>query len=936
MTEANAGPTWEVLPTGTVTFLYTDIEGSTRLWQEHPAVMPRVIERHDALLRELVTLHSGIVFRTMGDAICAAFPTASEALAAAVGGQRALLATTWDDGIALRVRMALHSGAAETRQGDYVGHTLNRVARLMAAGHGGQILLSGATYELVRDQIPSDTEIRDLGEHRLKDLVMPERIYQACVRDLPAEFPPLRTIDAHPTNLPVEPTSYVGRERETQEVVTLLRQDGVRLLTLTGPGGTGKTRLSVRAGAMLLGDFPDGVFFVSLGSVADPALLAPTIVAALGIQDVAGQPLETTLQQYLRDKRLLLVLDNFEHLTERSPLVADILTAAPHVKMLVTSRSVLRLSTEHDYAVPPLAIPDVEHLPTLEALSQYDAVALFIQRARAARADFMVTNENAPAVAEICARLDGLPLAIELAAARVRLFPPQSLLRRLESRLQTLTGGALDLPARQQTLRGALDWSHSLLTPDEQRLLARLSIFAGPWTLEAAEEICNEDNSLDLLQGVESLVEKSLLRQEDREGEPYFSMLQTIREYAMEKLQQGGEAGRLQERHAAYFLQVAQRYAWLDAFAAGTVDAGLQVLDAANEDVRFALAAALDRGDAGVALTLSSVLATLYWYTRGYWHEGKRWLESALALPAARDLPGPRAHALVGLGSICLQLNDYPAARANLEEGVALAGADDPWVVFAIVTLGWVAAAEGDLATARRLMEDAAVSARQTGNAWIVADILHSLGALEMLQQEYDSAATHLHEALAFLEGKNMAFGTGYVRNSLGDLARIRGDYHDAEAYYLSSLDDFEATGNASGRASANHNLGYVSLHNGNTKRAAERFMTALGQFRTLGDRRGMAECLIGLAAVAAARNQPKRAAQLHAVGAHILQDLGAVQHPTNIPDSDTHLDRARSQIPEEIYRAAWEDGWAMDLEAGVKYALEVPDLTAPAKPATG
>ena len=505
-------------PSGTVTFLFTDIEGSSRMWEKSPQTMRTALARHDEVIRSAIETTGGHVFKTMGDAFCAAFPTAPDALEVALSTQRALLVDqeVWGEAGPLLVRMALHTGAAEEREGDYFGPPLNRVARLLSAGHGGQTLLSLPAQELVRDLLPVGVELRDLGEHRLKDLARPERVFELLAPDLPADFPPLRTLESRPNNLPMQPTLLVGREREVEEVRGRLLAPEVRLLTLTGPGGTGKTRVALQAAADLLDEFEDGVYFVALATITDPTLVASTVAQVLGVRESGDQPLIEGIKDYLKDKRLLLVLDNFEQVLEAAPLAGELLSA-PRLEVLATSRIALGVYGEHEYAVPPLEVPDPKRLPGLEALSQYEAVRLFIERARAAKADFEITNENAPAVAEICARLDGLPLAIELAAARVKLLPPKAMLGRLGRRLKLLTGGARNLPERQRTLRGAIEWSHALLEEGEKTLFARMAVFSGGRTLEAIEAVCDAggDLPLDTFEGVSSLLDKSLLRQEE-------------------------------------------------------------------------------------------------------------------------------------------------------------------------------------------------------------------------------------------------------------------------------------------------------------------------------------------------------------------------------------------------------------------------------------
>jgi predicted ATPase/class 3 adenylate cyclase len=507
-------------PTGTLTFLFTDIEGSTRLWEHDAPAMQAALARHDELLKLAIEERGGYVFKTVGDAFCAVFPTASDALEAALEIQRRLLSSEWEQSEPLRVRMALHTGAAEERDGDYFGPPVNRVARLLSAAHGGQVLLSLPTQELVRDQLLVGTTLRDLGEHRLKDLFRPERVFQLSAPELPSEFPPLRTLEAYRNNLPLQPTPLIGRENEVSEVCDLLGGEATRLLTLTGPGGIGKTRVALQAAADLLEDFTDGAFFVPLATLTEAELFFSAVAETLGVKETAEQPLDETLKDYLSERRLLLLLDNFEQVLEAAPSVTELLAGAPGLKVLATSRTPLGLYGEHEFPVPPLSMPDLKRPPLLERLTHYEAVRLFLERAQAVKPDFKVTNESAPAVAEICVRLDGLPLAIELAAARIKMLPPKAMLQRLGSRLKLLTGGAHDLPERQRTLRATIEWSHALLDEGEQLLFGRLSVFSGGRTLEAIEAICDAEGDLpvDAFDGVSSLLDKSLIRQEEGPG----------------------------------------------------------------------------------------------------------------------------------------------------------------------------------------------------------------------------------------------------------------------------------------------------------------------------------------------------------------------------------------------------------------------------------
>src|SRR5215210_7514325 len=633
--------------------------------------MQAALARHDAILRWAIEERNGYVFKTVGDAFCAVFPTALDALEAALDIQRRLLSSEWEESGPLFVRMALHTGVAEEREGDYFGPPLNRAARLLSAAHGGQVLLSLPAQELVRDQLPTQTSLRDLGEHRLKDLFRPERVYQLLAPELPSEFPPLRTLDAYRNNLPLQPTRLIGREKEVSEVCDLLWHDEIRLLTITGPGGTGKTRLALQAAADLLEDFTDGAFFVPLATLTEAELFFSAVAETLGVRETAEQPLDESLKDYLSERRLLLLLDNFEQVLEAAPSVTELLAGAPGLEVLATSRTPLGLYGEHVFPVPPLSMPDLKRPPPLERLTQYEAVGLFVERARAVKPDFSITNESAPAVAEICVRLDGLPLAIELAAARIKMLPPKAMLQRLSSRLKLLTGGARDLPERQRTLSSTIEWSFALLDEGEQLLFGRLAVFSGGRTLEAIEAICDAQGDLpvEAFEGVFSLLDKSLLRQEEGpSGEPHFVMLETVHEFAREKLQESAEAERIKRLHAQYFLTLAEE-ANPELKGANQLE-WLERLEAENDNMRAALSWASQRDEAGVAMKLGGALWR-FWSVRGYYSEGRRWLEAALAIDG-RVSPEVRAMALAGLGTLTLEQGDLDRGKQACEEGLQL------------------------------------------------------------------------------------------------------------------------------------------------------------------------------------------------------------------------------------------------------------------------
>jgi predicted ATPase/class 3 adenylate cyclase len=552
------------LPTGTVTLLFTDIEGSTRLLQQLRERYTELLEECRQLLRTAFQQWNGHEVDTQGDAFFVAFARATDAVSAVVAAQHALAAHSWPEGVVVRVRMGIHTGEPILTSEGYVGLGVHYTERLMSAGHGGQVLLSQTTRDLVQDELPEGVRLRDLGEHRLKDLQRPSQLYQLVIGDLAADFPPLKTLNLCFNNLPVQCTSLIGREQEVTAVQTLLQREDVRLVTLTGPGGSGKTRLGLQVAAELCDPFHDGVYFVNLAPLSDPAFVLPTIAQTLGLHEVAGQPLLDHLKEELQRKQLLLLLDNFEQVVRAAPQLADLLAVCCQLKLLVTSREVLHMRAEREFVVPPLALPDLSHLLAPTELARYAAVRLFIERAQAMKPDFQLTPANAHAIAEICVHLDGLALAIELAAARIKLLPPQALLARLGHRLLVLTSGAQDAPARQQTLRNTIAWSYQLLDAQEQRLFRRLSIFVGGCTLQALEAVCSAPDESKgaggVLDAVASLIDKSLVQQTEQEGEePRLVMLETIREYGVEALEASGEAEVTRGAHAAYYLALAEQ-----------------------------------------------------------------------------------------------------------------------------------------------------------------------------------------------------------------------------------------------------------------------------------------------------------------------------------------------------------------------------------------
>jgi predicted ATPase/class 3 adenylate cyclase len=855
------------LPTGTVTFLFSDIEGSTRLLHELGRRYGDVLEEHRRLLREAFTGRGGVEVDTQGDAFFYAFPRASGALLAAAEAQHALVATP------VRVRIGIHTGEPSRSAEGYVGADLHRAARIMAAAHGGQVLVSEATRGLIADDDLEGLALRDLGEHRLKDLTRPQRLHQLVIAGLPSEFPPPRTLEGRPTNLPIQLTALVGRNRELAELGQVLHRPDVRLLTLTGPGGTGKTRLALQLAADVLEDFPDGVFVVSLAPLADPSLALPAIAQTLGVRESAGRPVAAVLRDYVAEKRVLLVLDNFEQVVEAAGEVSDLLEAGPDLKVLVTTREPLHIPGEQEWPVQPLELPRAAETRNVEVLSQYESVRLFIERARAVRPDFTVTNENAPAVAEICVRLDGLPLAIELAAARVKVLSVSDLLGRLDQRLAVLTGGGRTTPERQRTLRGAIDWSYSLLDGKERTLFARLSVFAGGCTLDAAEAICEAD--LDTLA---ALVDKSLIRETDGAGDTRFSMLETIREYAVERLGESEEADAVRHRQADYYVALAEE-AQEPLRGEGRREWAAR-LDQEQDNVRAVLEWSLARTEPVRPLKIASAI-WYYWMLRGQLTEGRRWIERAL--DCGDPAPSPlRAWSLGIAGEFLRAQGEAEAAIAVKEEALGLAEklGDKRDAAALHHDLGEIAATQGDLPRARTHHERALALRQELGTRWGIAHALSGLVDVSVRDGDYASARELAQEVHEFARDENNEEALIWALGMLGDIER---------------------------RA-------------GNLERARELFAEALSLSVESGDRPRVAEMLEGTAALAGDAGDPLRAARLWGAAGAIYEEIGMAIW--DLAEHERCVGAARQKMGEERFRAAWEEGRSMHLENAVACAL--------------
>ncbi len=929
-------------PAGTVTFLFSDIEGSTKLWEQQPDAMRPALARHDALLRRAIDTGGGFVFKTAGDSFCAAFADAPAALSAALAAQRALHGAEGEEIGPLKVRMALHTGAAQARDADYFGPPLNRVARLLAAGHGGQTLLSAATRLLAQDALPEGAFLRDLGEKRLKDLSRAEPIFQLCAPDLPTSFPPLRTLDRRPHNLPVPPTLLVGREEDAARAGTLLGR--ARLLTLTGPGGTGKTRLSLQVAADVLEDFADGVFLVSLAPLSDPNMVVSAIARTLGACEAPGVSPLGSVQSAIGERPLLLVLDNMEQVVDAAPQVAELLAACPNLKVLTTSRIALRVRGEQEMPVPPLSLPRRSASPpSLAALSSCAAVQVFVERAQSVRPDFSLTAQNAPAVAEICARLDGLPLALELAAARVKMLPPETLLSRLG--LALLTGGARDLPERQQTLRRAIAWSYDLLDAADKLLLARLAVFAGGCTLDAAEAVCGDGLEKEVLDGLASLTDSSLLRQEENEaGEPRFLLLETIRAFALELLDASSERDALRCRHRDYFMRLVHdtrdEAGWEGTryMTASEREAYMRLLGAEQDNLRAALDwCEEDPEGAQAGLQLAREMVR-FWWRRGELREGWRRLTAALAHKGASARTLTRARALAAAAETAFQMGDLDASRALFEESLALFRevGSKAGCAGALDGLACVAFTQGDLDHAADLYEESLAAWREVGFVLQTAAVLLNLATLALKQDKSDAAAAHRAEAVVLLQSIEEPENRIHAWEGLARLADEQGNLEAARGLCEKCLAEAQAAGDRWAAGRFMDILADMSARQGDWGAARVFWEQSLQIGWDLKDKWDIANVLVGLTRAADAQGQPERVARLLGAVQTLNAEMSRVPNPQEPSEELDFTAAARAALGEEAFAAALAEGRAAPLEQVVADALAGPPsalLSSPAPP---
>ena len=766
------------LPSGTVTFLFTDIEGSTKLAQGHPDKWESLQQRHHAILQSAMEAHNGFVFQIIGDAFCVAFHTASDGLSAAIDAQRKLHTENWDE-TPVKVRMGLHTGSAELRENDYHGYlSLVMVQRVMSVAYGGQILLSNACIELIHNELPDGITLRDLKEHRLKGLHNPERLWQVVVPDLQKEFPPLQSLAEIPNNLPSQLSTFIGREKEVGQIKQRLEKN--RLVTLTGSGGVGKTRLSIQVASELLEAYPNGVWLVELAPITDPALVTKAVCAALDVTPQGNTSPLTVLTDYLHSKKLLLVVDNCEHLIDACAQLCDsLLHACPNLRIIASSREALGIDGESAYRVPSLSVVDSNS--RLEIIEQAESVRLFIERANTVLPEYTLTQTNAPNIARICQRLDGIALAIELAASRVKVLKVEQIAARLDDAFRLLTGGSRTALPRQQTLRGTIDWSYNLLSDEERTLLRRLSVFIGGWTLEAAEAVCEDSNALDLLT---RLVDKSLVVIDREQGsEARYSLLETIRQYAREKLNDSGEGEQIRARHLDYFLKLVQHEEH-KIYDAGQAE-WMQKLEYEHENLNAVLEWSLQGNVKGG----QQLIASLWWawHESGHNNEARSWLERMLAAtPEEESIV--IAKLLSGIGWLTEKIDDKKRANEKSVAMFRMLGKESE-AAFPLGSLGVNAYWRSDYERAIRLGNESLKLFRSSGNLWGVRHVIGMLGYTAEAQGNFVQAQEYYEKSLSISKEIGDKDGTAWTLYLMGRMAESQNNASLAIQLYEEALE---------------------------------------------------------------------------------------------------------------------------------------------------
>jgi predicted ATPase/class 3 adenylate cyclase len=907
------------LPTGTVTFLFSDVEGSSQRWEQHREAMRSVVARQEQVLDAAISSNGGYVFKTVGDAFCAAFPTAPQGVSAAIDAQRLLAKEDFSSVGGLRVRMGLHTGYADERNGDYFGQAVNRVARLMSIGHGGQVLLSGATRELAHNDLPAGVALLDLGSHRLKDLTEAEQVWQVTIVGLPAEFPPLKSLDTLPNNLPIQRTTFVGRDHDVAEVKELVGRH--RLLTLVGSGGVGKTRVALQVGADLLEHFPDGVWFVDFAPIKDLELVSSVIAQVLGMSQHEGKRVDESIPPWLKRKKLMLILDNCEHVLEPvAAIAAAIIGTASDVRIMNTSRQVLGISGEEVYRVPSLSVPHTVADLTLAAVAGFGAVALFVDRARSVDKSFVLTDDAAPIVADICRRLDGIPLAIELAAARVKVLSVPNLAQRLNERFKILTGGSRDVLPRQKTLGALIDWSYDLLTPQEQKLFLRLGIFAREFGLEAAVRVCGGDglDEIEILDLLTSLTDKSLVVADTSGKQERYHLLESTRAYALEKLDPA-EREQLARAHAEYFSALAREAD--ERYGTGSTLGWLADVERELDNFRAALEWGLTQGHDAVLVAPIAGGLEQFWYRNGLAVEGRYWIERALERTENAGQPLIVARLLYAQS----WLLSVKGAREATERAINLyeSAGDRRGAAHARATLAFSLNQSGRLDEAEEAINQTLAAMQEYKDRHGIAKCLRYKGAIIGSRGQMAEARDYYDKSLAILREIGDEIGLSLVHANLGELEFHEGHAQEAlkaatDALVLRRGIDKDAIATARCNSAAYQ----LALNDLTGAHASAR--EALRIAREVQNAYTLAIALQHFASLAALQRKSQSAAQLLGYVNLQYKELGATREPTEKWCYDMTMTALREQTGDAGFEKLSTEGAGWSEDRAVEEALKI------------
>jgi predicted ATPase/class 3 adenylate cyclase len=901
------------LPTGTVTFLFTDIEGSTRIWQEKPEAMSSANARHDAILREAIESNNGYIFQIVGDSFSAAFHNANDGLQAVVAAQSGLQTEDWGNTGAIKVRMGLHTGAAEiSSDGKYEGYTtIASAQRVMSAAYGGQVLLTQTTYDLVQDQLPGHITLRDMGEHHLKDLHTPLHLYQVNVPDLQQNFPPIKSLDTLPNNLPAQLTSFVGREKEATEIKALL--NSARLVTLTGSGGTGKSRLSVEIGREELESFANGVWLVELAPLADPSQIIPTLAQVFGLQEHPFGPLATLLMDYLRDKKLLIILDNCEHLIEACARLADdLLHQCVGLKILASSREALGIAGEVAYHTPSLA--------------DSESTRLFRERALAANPNFHLTESGASSVAQICSRLDGIPLAIELAAARVKLLSPEQIASRLDDRFRLLVGGSRTALPRQQTLRALIDWSYDLLSEEEKGLFRTASVFVGGWTLDALEAVADDPNALEHL---EQLVNKSLVIAEERDNEMRYFMLETIRQYAREKLFDAKQASSARDRHFIYFDNLSEKM-W-NVFRSADMIAWRDRAEDEAENFRAAIEWGLEQHTEGVVHLAGLYCIISSWISKQA--EGLAFVQTSLERvkslpPAEGDANIHRqkiiARALFAQGMTGLGQGNIQMVFQALQEAIAISRVTgDKRILGYSLEMLYVASNFIKVPGAQQAAhEGLRIFTEELHDSWGLSMAYQNMVRLAIANGNVEEKEKYLGKLKEQLRDVPLSFQAGLFFLGMGMGESLQGNYQEATQFFEDGLKIFKRLRNKNFQTALTSELGHIARHTGDINQARQIYTKTLTNWQDLGNRAAIAHQLECFGFLALADEEPQRAIRLFGSAEALRERINSSMTDYEQAEYSQAITQLRSMSTQAEFIFLWAEGRSMTMEQAIQFAL--------------